>query len=132
VTVSLLSVPLLFTTLLLVPVTDQTSSTLTLTNADDGKSFSLLLGDKVEIELTSASGTGYAWLCTQKPAPLLISEGVRRVQVSLTLGGKQKEIHTFSTNSTGQVEITCNLVRPWERGGKTAKSFRFELKVERG
>lgn len=129
-TIRLFSAVFFITPLWILPVADQNTVTLRLTTGDDGKSFNLSLGDKIEVELISASGTGYNWICTQQPAPLLKIEGVKREQVERALGGQQKQIHTFSTDSPGKVQITCNLVRPWERDSKPAQTVKIDLEVE--
>jgi predicted secreted protein len=129
VTVGWLSIGLVVAPLWVLSVADKNAETLTLTNGDDGKSFNLSLGDKVQVELPAASGTGFTWVCTQQPAPLLKDEGMRRVQVDRSLGGQQKQIHTFSTDSAGKVEIMCRLVRPWERNSEPAETVKIELQV---
>jgi predicted secreted protein len=130
VTAPLFSLAVLTAPLWVFAVADQSAGTLVLSNGDDGKSFNVSVGEKVEVELASAAGTGYTWVCKQEPAPLLTAEGVRRVQVDRALGGAQKHIHSFATNAAGKVQITCNLVRPWERDAKPAQTVKIELEVK--
>lgn len=126
----LLSLWIVVAPLMVLPVADKSAEILTLTRGDDGKSFSLSPGDKVEIELASAAGTGFSWVCTQQPPSSLRIEGVRMAEAARMPGGQQMHIHTFSADSAGKVQITCNLVRSWERDAAPAQTFQVEIKVD--
>jgi predicted secreted protein len=107
------------------------TTTITVTQAQEGREIALKVGNILQIELPGSGGTGYIWLAQHTGAPYLklLDQTTRQLKKNLP-GGPVVQIWRFKAEKPGVTEISLAYYRPWE-GVKTAKDhFRLKLRVD--
>ncbi len=102
------------------------------TEADQGKSFSLNSGDTLVVVLDSNPSTGYSWAVqpVEKPVVSLSGEPVFSASNN-KLGASGKAILTFKTVGSGSQTLILNYQRPFEKGAQPAKTFTLNVTVSK-
>ncbi len=100
------------------------------TEADQGKNFTLKMGDSLTIVLESNPSTGYAWSVNSVDNPILSlnSEPVIK-SGSSQLGAPGKTTMTFTTVHTGSQALTLLYQRPFEKDTQPLKTFSINVIV---
>jgi len=102
------------------------------TEADNGREFTLSRGDIVEVSLTATSGTGYTW----QAAPIAdaiarqVGDMKFRAADSQMPGASGHQIFRFSVEESGTGTLEFRYVRPWEKDTPPAKVFKILLIVK--
>jgi len=101
-----------------------------LTEADNGKTVNLTVGQAAELTLTMAGGTGYIWQLAEVDKKVL-EVGEKRTQVDnpMLMGGPVKLIWPLKAVGSGEVTLEAKLVRPWIPD-QPAKKITIRLKVK--
>ena len=73
--------------------------------------------DTVFISLDYNAGTGYEWVCTADREGVLeqVDKTTENRAEGGVAGGPLRDTFTFRAQSPGDVVLTFNLVRPWEK-----------------
>ncbi len=100
------------------------------TEANQGKNYTLNMGDSLVIVLDSNPSTGYAWVVksVDKPVLSLAGEPVFKVD-SGKLGAPGKTTLTFKTVSSGFQVLTLLYQRPFEKDAQPLKTFTINVTV---
>ena len=100
------------------------------TEADQGKTFTLHTGDSLVIVLDSNPSTGYSWAVktVDNPVVSLADEGVFEA-VSNQLGAPGKTTLTFKTVATGSQALTLLYQRGFEKDAQPLKTFSINVVV---
>ena len=100
------------------------------TEADNGKEYSLNQGDSLIIVLESNPSTGYAWEVetVDNPVVQLAGEAVFKAD-SDNLGSPGKATHTFYAVNGGSQMLTLNYQRPSEKDVQPTKTFTISVTV---
>jgi inhibitor of cysteine peptidase len=100
------------------------------TEADQGKKFTLNMGDSLVIVLDSNPSTGYAWVVKSVDEPVLSLAGEPVFKVdSGKLGAPGKTTLTFKTMSSGFQELTLFYQRSFEKDAQPLKTFTINVTV---
>ncbi len=112
------------------------AATLVLTEADNGKSFTLSVGDTIAIVLEGNPTTGYAWesAMPEEAAPLMTLVGEPLFQQSTVgtnvVGAGGTYTFTFAAAATGQVELKLKYWRSFEAQAEPLQTFAVNLTVK--
>ncbi len=100
------------------------------TEANQGKNYTLNMGDSLVIVLDSNPSTGYAWVVksVDKPVLSLAGESVFKVD-SGKLGAPGKTTLTFKTVSSGFQALTLLYQRSFEKDAQPLKTFTINVIV---
>ncbi len=104
-------------------------STITLTQADKGKSITVHPGDEIIINLTENPTTGYQWAIDKTDATVLVSQNPT---FSSTPGGAigsgGTRTFTFIAKQPGTVQLQLKLWREWL--GNASIIDRYDITVQ--
>ncbi len=104
-------------------------ATLSLTQADNGKSFTLPPKTAIVLTLPSNASTGYRWQLKAVDKSVLRLVSHRYLQPKKTLpGAPGKERWRFVTVGAGRVQLRLSYVRSWEKN-KPARRFGVTIHV---
>ena len=106
-------------------------STVQLTEADDGRSIDLRVGDTLAITLPGNPTTGFKWE-PGAPAPAILRPrgGTEFKPISSGMGSAGQVTLRFDAASAGQAELTLVYHRPFEKNVPPAKTFRLRVSVK--
>ncbi len=91
-----------------------TMSTITLTQADKGKSITVHVGDEVIINLTENPTTGYRWAIDKTDDTILTSQSSTFSPTpSGAIGSGGTRTFTFTAKHPGTAHLQLKLLRPW-------------------
>lgn len=124
---------LLFMTIITVSLAacSTTSTTVTLTDQDDGRAVELRTGDRLEVTLSGNPTTGYNWVALPLDKPILKQIGEPEFKAdSSALGAGGKITLRFEAVSAGQTALQLAYRRSWETGVSPAKTFRVNILVK--
>ncbi|MDP3046681.1 MAG: protease inhibitor I42 family protein [Chloroflexota bacterium] len=124
---------LLFMTIIAVSLAacSTTSTTVTLTDQDDGRAVELRTGDRLEVTLSGNPTTGYNWVALPLDKPILKQIGEPEFKAdSSALGAGGKITLRFEAVSAGQTALQLAYRRSWETGVSPAKTFRVNILVK--
>ena len=100
------------------------------TEADQGKNFTLNMGDSLVIVLDSNPSTGYAWVVKSVDKPVLSLAGEPFFKMnSDKLGAPGKTTLTFKTVSSGSQALTLLYQRSFEKDVQPLKTFTINVTV---
>jgi predicted secreted protein len=107
------------------------ASTVTITDADNGKDIELTTGQTLEVKLKSTAGTGYSWAVSGDPAPLKVTKSStqRNKGSSPRAGASQSSVFELTAASPGLSTLTFIYRRPWEYNMPPAKTFSVRVNV---
>ncbi len=102
--------------------------------ADDGKTFTVTAGEKLDLRLIATPGTGYRWDRVEGPAtagaieadgdPTIEPGGSRR------LGGPKTAIYHFKAARPGAATLELVYQRPWEKQTPPARALRLHFLIQ--
>jgi predicted secreted protein len=102
----------------------------TVTEADNGREFTLSRGDTLEISLPATSGTGYTWQAAPIADTLVKPVGDMKFKIDNAMpGAPGHQIFRFSVEASGTGSIEMHYLRPWEKDTAPAKIFKILLIV---
>jgi inhibitor of cysteine peptidase len=111
-------------------VTTATTSVMTLTDQDNGKTIDLTKGTTLVVKLASNASTGYSWSVQShsplfKPLDSSYKEQKQPAQVAAA------GVQTFQWQATGPGNTTLRLEyrRPWEKSEPPAKTFSVNIQI---
>ena len=100
------------------------------TETDQGKTFTLHTGDSLVIGLGSNSSTGYSWVVKSVDNPVLSLQGEPVYKSdSSQLGAPGKTTLTFTTVRTGSQALTLLYQRPFEKDVQPLKTLSINVAV---
>jgi inhibitor of cysteine peptidase len=105
-----------------------------LTEADNGKTIKLKVGDLVTISLKGNPTTGYSWRTGKLDGTAVEQAGEPKYttdphgQGMVGVGGTF--LFKFNAAKVGKTEVNLEYVRPWEKGTKPVKTFAATIEVE--
>jgi inhibitor of cysteine peptidase len=108
---------------------DTTMSTITLTQADKGKSITVHTGDEISINLTENPTTGYRWTIDQTGPTVLASQNPTFSSApSGAIGSGGIRTFTFIAKQPGTVRLQLRLWRRWQ--GDSSIIDRYDITVQ--
>jgi inhibitor of cysteine peptidase len=107
------------------------ASTVTVTNADNGRKLTLVRGDILVVALPSTPGTGFGWKVAHIDRDVLRQSGKPAlVQRSRPMpGAPATQVFRFDAARRGSTRLDLVYMRPWERGVPPARAFRLLVRV---
>lgn len=106
---------------------------LTLTEADDGKTVTVTKGQNVVVKLQSSPSTGYRWKVTETNRTFGYPASTVFLKNGDAVGAAGVERMTWKTSGplpmTGTHRVKLEYKRPWEENASPAKTFTFSVKV---
>ena len=100
------------------------------TEADNGREFTLSRGDVLEVSLPATSGTGYTWQ-TATIDTLVRQVGDMKFRADNQIpGASGHQIFRFSVEASGTGSLQFRYVRPWKKDTPPAKVFKILLIVK--
>ena len=105
-------------------------SEVTLSEADSGKSISLVVGDTIILRLNESPTTGYRWAVERGDNRIIALRhcDYERAQDSAVGAGGQRVL-VFEARRSGSVHLSLQLRREWEREKPIARSFDVLIQV---
>jgi inhibitor of cysteine peptidase len=102
-----------------------------ITEADNGREFTLSRGDVLEVLLTATSGTGYTWQAVPIADALVRQVGEMKFRADRQIpGASGHQVFRFSVEESGTGSVEFRYVRPWEKDTPPAKVFKILLIVK--
>lgn len=107
------------------------SSTVTVTDQDNGKDIDLTTGATLIVKLKSNPSTGYGWTVSGDPSPLRLEKStyVKNTHASKTVGVPGMQVLRFSASSAGMATLTVVYRRSWEYNVPPAKTFSLRVNI---
>jgi predicted secreted protein len=106
------------------------SSTMTVTDQDDGKTIDLAKGRTLIVELSSNASTGYSWAVKGDPAPLkLVSSDYKQPEQSGKVGAPGAQQFRLKGTAPGTSTLKLVYRRPWEKSVAPARTFTLHVNV---
>jgi inhibitor of cysteine peptidase len=103
-------------------------SQLTITQADQGKSFEIRRGDRIAIRLAESPTTGYRWAIDQiNPEAIALIDSTFSLGSEAGVGGGGVRTFTFQAKTAGTAQIRLKKWRDWE--GDSSIDERFDVTV---
>ena len=102
---------------------------LTVTQADAGKSVSLVVGQRLSVHLSEQAGTGYSWITASDSTPLLRFEGASTKSGATMPGGAEIRVLVYSAAAAGKGTLKIEYLRSWEKDQPPAKTFSIAVTV---
>jgi inhibitor of cysteine peptidase len=106
------------------------SSTMTVTDQNNGKTIDLAKGGTLVVELSSNPSTGYSWALTGDPAPLkLVSSDYKQTDQAGKMGAPGVQQFRLEATAPGSSALKLVYRRPWEKSVAPARTFALHVKV---
>jgi inhibitor of cysteine peptidase len=117
--------------LLISPPRRADAGMIAVTEADNGREFTLSRGDVLEVSLTATSGTGYTWQAVPSADALVKQVGDLKFKTDNAMpGASGHQVFRFSIEESGTGSLEFRYVRPWEKDTPPAKVFKILLIVK--
>jgi inhibitor of cysteine peptidase len=102
------------------------------TEADNGREFTLSRGDIVEVSLSATSGTGYTWQAAPIADAIVRQVGDMKFRAADNQmpGAMGHQVFRFSVEESGTGSLEFRYVRPWEKDTPPARVFKILLIVK--
>lgn len=113
-------------TLLLLAGPAASAATLTLTEAESGRTFGLAPEDLVVIRLSECAGCGSALELVSAPDPGVLRLLSHTVEGPGGIGGSSTHTWQYATVGTGPASVSFRYGRPWDPGSAVTYVFTFE------
>ena len=107
-----------------------TPDPLTVTQADGGKSFALIVGQRLNVHLSAQFGTGYSWVTASDSTPLLKLESSSAEGSAAMPGGAQMQVLVFSALAAGKGTLKLEYRQPWVKDQPPAKTFSIAVAIK--
>ncbi len=99
-------------------------------SSDDGRDFTVNMGDSVNVELEETPGTGYSWELGAPASGLQMIESVQLPTTQVGLGTPTLRRVRFVTVGPGTHRLELRLRRPWDSPGVAAQRFSVNIVVQ--
>jgi predicted secreted protein len=116
---------------------DTAAATLALTEADNGKSFKVSVGDTISVVLAGNPTTGYLWesAMAEEASPLLTLNGGEATYTpdnvgTNVVGAGGKYTFVFTAAAAGQVELKLKYWRSFEAQAEPLQTFGVTITVQ--
>lgn len=104
-------------------------STITLTQADKGKSITVRIGDEIVIMLPENPTTGYRWAIDQTDENILVAQTPAFSPTpGGAIGGGGTRTFTFTAKKPGTVHLQLKLLRAWQ--GDSSIIDRYDVTIQ--
>lgn len=111
------------------PAAQLRASTVTITDADDGRAVTLQRGQVVELRLRADRAAGFTWIPVQNVLPVMKTDGVPLYE-SEGDAAAGTEIWRFIALEPGHAHLVFDYRRPFEPGTPPQKSITLHFDVE--
>jgi len=104
-----------------------------LNKQDSGKTITVRPGTVIELELSAAGGTGYAWIVTRIDKNLLMpvtDETAVPSAKEKSIGGPVLYNWSFQAIKKGVTDLEISLFRSWEGPARSAGIFRLGVRID--
>jgi len=101
-----------------------------LTEADDGRTVELHVGDAVRVTLPENATTGYRWEVDRLDAGVVSSEGSEPHYPGGAIGSGGKVTFAFKAQKAGTGEVALKYWRRFEGDSSIVRRFRINLSVK--
>jgi inhibitor of cysteine peptidase len=102
----------------------------TLTEADDGRTIDLTVGDDVRVTLPENATTGYRWEIDRLNAGVVASAGSEPNYPGGAVGAGGKVTFAFKAEKAGSSEVALKYWRHFEGDSSIVRRFRISLVVK--
>ncbi len=114
----------------LMPSSNAHAGMISITEADNGREFTLSRGDTIEVSLPATSGTGYTWQAVPVADTIVKQVGDLRFKADHEMpGAAGHQIFRYSVDASGTGSLEIHYLRPWEKDTPPAKVFKILLIV---
>jgi inhibitor of cysteine peptidase len=112
-------------------VSRATGNTISVTEADNGRTVTLASGDTLMVSLGSTPGTGFGWKVAKVDRKVLKETGKPELIHSPNPmpGAPATQRFRFVVSGEGTTRLELEYVRPWERGVPPARTFHLGVTV---
>jgi predicted secreted protein len=104
-----------------------------LNKQDSGKTITVRPGTVIELELSAAGSTGYAWVITRIDKDLLVPVSEEKAVSSAKekrVGGPVLYNWSFRAIKKGTTDLEISLFRSWEGPASSAEIFRLGIGID--
>lgn len=106
-------------------------SHITITEADEGKTFVLSQGNSIVITLSENPGTGYQWAIESLDLRMVeLQSSTFSLPSNAGVGGGGERVLTFKTKATGMTQLQLKEWRPWEGDRSIVQRFKVTLQIQ--
>jgi inhibitor of cysteine peptidase len=103
---------------------------LTLSEAENGQSLTVHVGDRIVLDLAENSAAGYRWVSSSFDTNLIELESQHYQSTSDAVGSAGLSVWRFRAKATGRTRIELKKVRPWEpSGAAAAETYSVTLEI---
>jgi len=107
------------------------AATKTVTDADNGKTVTIKMGDVLEVRLNSNPTTGYEWYLQKQSTTLLKLTGQSQTQSTQPgVGRPIVQIFDFAPTGKGTGALMLHYVRSWEAPDPKEQQFNLHVTIE--
>ena len=107
------------------------AATKVVTNADNGKTVTIKMGDVLEVRLNANPTTGYMWYLEKQSTPLLKPSGQTQTQPPQgVLGAPVVQIFDYATTGKGTGVLLLHYVRSWMNPDPNEQQFSLHVTIE--
>ncbi|MFL5238989.1 MAG: protease inhibitor I42 family protein [Rhizomicrobium sp.] len=103
--------------------------TIIVTMAESSHAVSLVLGQRLRVQLPAQAGTGYSWSIVSGANPMLHLNGSAVTHVTDRPGGSAMQVFRFTATAVGSGRLRIEYRRPWEHAVPAAKRFSIRITV---
>ena len=100
-----------------------------LTQADNGKTVTLSLGDQVLIQLTTNPSTGFDWVTAQLDSSLLLESNRSYRALNDAMGSPNQLTICFDTVAPGTANVLLQYQRHWEKNVPPLQIFEIGIEI---
>ena len=105
-------------------------SSLTVTQADEGKTFELAAGQCLNVRLGTQPSTGYGWEVAPDSTPLLTFKDASILNPATMPGAVEIKELVFCAAAAGHGALKLVYRRSWEKDQPPAKSFSLSVTIK--
>jgi inhibitor of cysteine peptidase len=107
------------------------AATKTVTDADNGKTVTIKMGDVLEVRLNANPTTGYAWYLQKQSTALLKLTGQSQTQPPQgVLGAPVVQIFDFAPTGKGTGVLMLHYVRSWLSSDPNEQQYSLHVTIE--
>lgn len=107
------------------------AATKTVTDADNGKTVTIKMGDVLEVRLNANPTTGYSWYLQKESTPLLKISGQSQTPPPQgVLGAPVVQIFDFKTTGKGTGVLMLHYVRSWLNPDPNEQLWSLHVTIE--
>ncbi|MBF2079466.1 MAG: protease inhibitor I42 family protein [Synechococcales cyanobacterium T60_A2020_003] len=105
-------------------------SEITLTQADNGRTIDIWVGDRLDVNLRENPTTGFQWGIDQNNDEVLRVEGAEYISPTTSpIGGAGQRTFTFIGQQSGTAELRLKLWREWQGESSVVERFTVTIQV---